>query len=219
MEKEFPEAKDARSTFQDVRIKRYINFDIPSVEYQEVKFGALNENFLINIKHVRYKCGRKALNKNIKIAVNLNTLLYSLLAMKKDFLNLSKTKKVSTGLARVFTNADNDLQSEIAGGLGFIKEKEFYYLCLDIKNEGTYTFALDNVFDIDIKYNRLPSKAIQDYNFMFAKLYFEKLFDNIKRHLELFDGFYPYADEKIEAADVAIITNPDVVGSPEENGI
>lgn len=219
MEKELPEAEDVRSTFQDVRIKRYINFDIPSVEYKEVKFGALNENFLINIKHVRYKYGRKALNKNIKIAVNLNTLLYSLLAMKKDFLNLSKTTKVSTGLARVYTTADNDLQSEIAGSLGFIREKEFYYLCLDIKNEGTYTFALDNVFNIDIKYNRLPSKVIQDYNFTFAKLYFEKLFDNIKRHLELFDGFYPYADKKIEAADVAIITNPDVVGGPEENGI
>lgn len=121
MEKELPEAEDVRSTFQDVRIKRYINFDIPSVEYQEVKFGALNENFLINIKHVRYKYGRKALNKNIKIAVNLNTLLYSLLAMKKDFLNLSKTTKVSTGLARVYTTADNDLRSEIAGSLGFIK--------------------------------------------------------------------------------------------------
>ena len=41
MEKELPEVEDVRSTFQDVRIKRYINFDIPSVEYKEVKFGAL----------------------------------------------------------------------------------------------------------------------------------------------------------------------------------
>lgn len=55
MEKELPEVEDVRSTFQDVRIKRYLNFDIPSVEYKEVKFGALNENGIIHVKHVRYK--------------------------------------------------------------------------------------------------------------------------------------------------------------------
>ena len=56
---------------------------------------------------------------------------------------------------------------------------------------------------------------MQDYNQMFAKLYFEKLLDNIRRHLELFDGFYPYTDEKLEIADLAIMDNPDIVGDPE----
>ena len=50
---------------------------------------------------------------------------------------------------------------------------------------------------------------------MLAKLYFEKLLNNIKMHLELFDGFYPYADEKLEIADLAIMDNPDIVGDPE----
>ena len=214
MEKELPEVEDVRSTFQDVRIKRYINFDIPSVEYKEVKFGALNENGLIHIRHVRYKYGRKVLNKNIKIAVNLRALLCGLTNMKKDLPYLSKVKMVQTGMVRVYSDADDNLHSEIIGGLGLIKEKEFYYLWLDIKNEGTYTFALDNVFDISPKYSRLSSKEIQDYNFMFARLYLEKLLDNIRRHLMLFDSFYPCADDIMEIADIAIAGNPDVVGEP-----
>lgn len=30
----------------------------------------------------------------------------------------------------------------------------------------------------------------------------------------LFDGFYPYADDIMETADIAIAGNPDVVGEP-----
>lgn len=212
MEKEFPEVEDVRSTFQDVRIKRYINFEIPSVEYKEVKFGAINENFTIHVKHVKYKYGKKALSKNIKIAVNIKTLLYSLLALKKDFLNLGKCTKVYTDLARVYTTVDGNWHSEIAGSLGFIKDKEFYYLWLDIKNEGTFTFALDNVLDISAKYGKLSSKEIQDCNFMLARLYYEKLVENVKRHREVFEGFYPYADEKMEIADAVMINNPEISG-------
>lgn len=215
MEKEFPEVEDVRSTFQDVRIKRYINFDIPSVEYKEVKFGALNENFTIHVRHVKYKYGRKAINKNIKIAVNIRAVLCGLTNIRKDFSCLGKIRKLYVPIVRVYSDADDNLHSEIIGNIGFIKEKEFYYLCLDIKNEGTYTFALDNVLDIGTKYSKLSSKEIQDYNQMLAKLYFEKLLNNIKMHLELFDGFYPYADEKLEIADLAIMDNPDIVGDPE----
>lgn len=214
MEKELPEVEDVRSTFQDVRIKRYINFDIPSVEYKEVKFGALNENGLIHIRHVRYKYGRKVLNKNIKIAVNLRALLYGLTNMKNDLPYLSKVKRIYTDIVRVYTTTDETLTSEIVGNIGFIKEKEFYYLWINIKNEGSFIFALDNVLDISAKYGRLSSKEIQDYNFVFARLYLEKLLDNIRRHLMLFDGFYPYADDIMEAADIAIAGNPDVVGEP-----
>ena len=216
MEKEFPEAEDVRSTFQDVRIKSYINLNIPRVEYKEVKFGALNENFLINIRHVRYKYGRKTLNKNIKVSVNLRALLGGLINIKKNLPNLSKVKMVQTGIVRVYSDAEDNLHSEIIGSLGLIKEKEFYYLWLDIKNEGTYAFALDNVLDIGTKYSKLSGKEIQDYNQMLAKLYLEKIIKNIKRHLMLFDDFYPYADDILEVADIAIATNPDVVGGPEE---
>lgn len=214
MEKELPEVEDVRSTFQDVRIKRYINFDIPSVEYKEVKFGALNENGIIHVKHVRYKYGRKTLNKNIKIDVNLRALLYGLTNMKKDLPYLSKVKRIYTDIVRVYTTTDETLTSEIVGNIGFIKEKEFYYLWINIKNEGSFIFALDNVLDISAKYGRLSSKEIQDYNFMFARLYLEKLLDNIRRHLTLFDGFYPYADDIMETADIAIAGNQDVVGEP-----
>ena len=214
MEKEFPEAEDVRSTFQDVRIKRYINFEIPSVEYKEVKFGALNENGIIHVKHVRYKYGRKTLNKNIKIDVNLRALLYGLTNMKNDLPYLSKVKRIYTDIVRVYATTDETLTSEIVGNIGFIKEKEFYYLWINIKNEGSFIFALDNVLDISAKYGRLSSKEIQDYNFVFARLYLEKLLDNIRRHLMLFDGFYPYADDIMETADIAIAGNPDVVGEP-----
>lgn len=91
--------------------------------------------------------------------------------MKKDLPYLSKVKRIYTDIVRVYTTTDETLTSEIVGNIGFIKEKEFYYLWINIKNEGSFIFALDNVLDISAKYGRLSSKEIQDYNFVFARLY------------------------------------------------